>query len=237
MSLSHLRFLLAFVACVAVLAAPSLALGAAQRTFVKSTGVDTLPGPVPNVCSVASPCRTFDAAMLQTLPGGEVIVLDSAGYGAVTISQSVSIIAPPGVYAGITASSGDGVTVNGAGIVVVLQGLTINGLGTGNNGINFIAGDELHVINGSISNFALTGITAGGRLFVSDTIIRGNFHLAWRRIPQYWSACAWRGRRASGHLQRSRPAMACRSTEALSRTTTAMACVVCLAQGTTCESR
>ena len=171
MSTFYLRFPLAFVACVAVLAAPSSALGAAQRTFVKSTGVDN------PACNLVAPCRSFAAAMLQTLPGGEVIVLDSAGYGAVTIAQSVSIIAPPGVYAGITASSGDGVTVNGAGIVVVLQGLTVNGLGTGNIGINFSAGDELHVINSSISNFALYGIRAtspGGRLFVSDTTIRGN---------------------------------------------------------------
>ena len=171
MSPSHLRFVLAFVAGVAVLAAPSSAFGAAQRTFVKSTGVSTFP------CSLTVPCRDFASAITNTLPGGEVIVLDSAGYGPVTITQSVSIIAPPGVYAGITASSGDGVTVNGAGIVVVLQGLTINGLGTGNNGITFSAGDELHVINGSISNFANSGISAGppgGRLFVSDTTIRGN---------------------------------------------------------------
>ncbi len=109
-------------------------------------------------------------------------MLDSAGYGAVTIAQSVSIIAPPGVYAGITASSGDGVTVNGAGIVVVLQGLTINGLGTGSNGINFSAGDELHVINGSISNFASSGIyatvTAGRSLRIRHD---HSWELLWRK--------------------------------------------------------
>jgi len=41
-----------------------------------------------------------------------VIVLDSAGYGVVTITQSVSIIASTEVYAGISVfSSDDGVTV------------------------------------------------------------------------------------------------------------------------------
>jgi len=43
--------------------------------------------------------------MTQVDPGGEVIALDAAGYGAVTITKSVNIIANPGFYAGITASS------------------------------------------------------------------------------------------------------------------------------------
>ncbi|MEO8674060.1 MAG: hypothetical protein ABI569_00675, partial [Casimicrobiaceae bacterium] len=78
--------------------AACLPLGAAataQRTFVASNGVDN------PVCSIASPCRGFAAAVAATSAGGEVIVLDSAGYGTVTISQAVSIIAPAGVYAGV----------------------------------------------------------------------------------------------------------------------------------------
>jgi hypothetical protein len=168
--LKSTRALGAFLLGAMLTASPS-ALGAAQRTFVKSTGVDN------PTCNLAAPCRSFAAAMLQTLSNGEVIVLDSAGYGPVAISQSVSIIAPPGVYAGITVSSGDGVAVAGAGITVVLQGLTINGIGTGNNGISFALGDELHVINCSISDMLGDGIFAtapAGRLFVSDTTLRGN---------------------------------------------------------------
>lgn len=174
MSNFKLRSFLALASCAALVAASPSAQGAAQRTFVKSTGVDTLPGPVPNSCTLASPCRSFAAAMLQTLAGGEVIVLDSAGYGPVTIAQSVSIIAPPGVYAGVTVPSADGVLVAGAGITVVLQGLTINGTG-GSNGINFSQGDELHVINCSISNMSSDGISAtaaGGKLFVAGTTVR-----------------------------------------------------------------
>ena len=48
----------------------------AQRTFVASTGNDA------NPCSIAAPCRGFARAITQTSAGGEVIVLDSAGYGA-----------------------------------------------------------------------------------------------------------------------------------------------------------
>src|SRR4029450_4715446 len=69
---------------------------AIQRTFVRSDGVDTDP------CTLQKPCRGFAAAILLTDPAGEVIVLDSAGYGAVTITKAVSIIAPTGVYAGIS---------------------------------------------------------------------------------------------------------------------------------------
>ena len=79
---------------------------AAQRTFVASTGLDA------NPCSIGAPCRSFGAAISHTDSDGEIIVLDSAGYGPVTIIQSVSIIAPPGVYAGISVFSGDGVTID-----------------------------------------------------------------------------------------------------------------------------
>jgi len=46
----------------------------------------------------------------------------------VTISKSISIIAPPGIYAGISGSTFNGVTINAsAADRVVLRGLTING--------------------------------------------------------------------------------------------------------------
>ena len=72
---------------------------AAQRTFVASTGLDTHP------CSISTPCRSFGTAIAHTDDNGEIIVLDSAGYGTVTIAKSVSIIAPPGIYAGSASST------------------------------------------------------------------------------------------------------------------------------------
>jgi len=170
MHTNALRALLALILSAAVIAAPSPASGASQRTFVKSNGLDA------NACSLAAPCRSFATAIGNTLAGGEVIVLDSAGYGPVTISQSVSIIAPPGVYAGISVSAGAGITVSGAGIVVSLQGLSINGTG-GTNGISFLTGAELHVSNCSIANMSSVGLFAnavGAMLYLSDTAIRGS---------------------------------------------------------------
>jgi hypothetical protein len=143
------------------------AFGAAARTFVASTGSDS------NACSRALPCRTFTQALTQTSPGGEIVVLDSAGYGAVPISQSVSIVAPDGVYAGIQVTSGNGVTVSGPGIQVTLRGLTIKGLG-GFYGVYFQSGASLRVEHCEISNMLHRSINmeASGQLLVTDSIIR-----------------------------------------------------------------
>ena len=61
-----------------------------NRTFVSGNGSDA------NPCSLAAPCRSFAGALAQTSPGGEIAVLDTAGYGAVTIGQAVSIVTKRG---------------------------------------------------------------------------------------------------------------------------------------------
>src|SRR6266550_476417 len=87
------------------LALPCSVQAQLSRSAVSITGVDT------NPCSVALPCRSFTAALAQTSSGGEVIALDSGGYGPFTITSSVSVMGAPGVYAGITALSGNGISV------------------------------------------------------------------------------------------------------------------------------
>ncbi len=144
----------------------------AQRTFVASYG---LTANTAFNCSIVKPCRAFSEAIGVTTPGGEVIVLDSAGYGPVTITQSVSIIAPSGVYAGISVFSGNGITLNTAGIDVVLNGLTINGLG-GANGILMTNGASLRIENCTVAGFASAGtaainISAAAQVFISDTVV------------------------------------------------------------------
>lgn len=155
-------------ACALVLCTSAMA---AQRTFVASSGSDAQP------CSLSAPCRTFAAAISHTDANGEVIVLDSAGYGGVTISQSVSIITPPGIYAGISVFSGnDGVTIAaGTNGNVVLRGLSITGQG-GNRGIVVTSAHQVHVEQCTISNMAGDGIAiaASGSIHVRDSIVRGN---------------------------------------------------------------
>lgn len=156
-------------AAVAALALCSQIGNAAQRTFVSGFGSDA------NACTITAPCRGFATALTHTDPKGEIIVLDSAGYGAVTIDKSVSIVAPAGVYAGISVFSGDGITISGPGINVVLRGLTINGQG-GNRGILYTLGASLRISSCVISNMLGDGVTLtwGGEVRIEDSVVRDN---------------------------------------------------------------
>src|SRR5246500_4647662 len=115
-----------------------LAGAQASRTWVSGVGDDA------NPCSRTAPCKTFAGAISKTATGGEINVLDPGGFGAVTITKSITISSesPEG---GVLVSGTNGIVVSGAGVVVVLRGLDIQGLGTGLIGINFLAGSVLHV--------------------------------------------------------------------------------------------
>jgi hypothetical protein len=137
----------------ALAVASSPALATAARTFVLGTGTDT------GACTLTAPCRTFAYALTQTSSNGEIIVLGSGGYGAVTIDQSVSIINTSN-FAGVTVASGNGITINaGVNDSVVLRGLTVDGGGTGSNGIVFNSGGTLTINQCNLMNFV--GINAG----------------------------------------------------------------------------
>jgi len=156
---------------VAVLAVASIpAFAAVQRTFVASNGNDA------NPCSLTSPCRSFGTAMAQTLAGGEIIVLDSAGYGSVTITQGVSLIAPAGVYAGVTNGAADGIVVSAPAANVVLRGLEINGLGTSpGSGIRNQAAASLVIDRCTVTGFVGSGIAINaGPATVTDTVSKNN---------------------------------------------------------------
>ncbi len=166
--------------CVALLvlgllAAPSVSIAAGgQRTFVASSGNDTN---IASNCSIALPCRSFSAALGVTNAGGEILVRDSAGYGPVSISQSVSIVAPPGVYAGVSVTTGTGVLITGNGLVVALRGLTISGQGGTLGVYSGATNSEVHIEAPVISGMAGTAIQAfgaGNHTYVTDAEIRSN---------------------------------------------------------------
>jgi len=141
---------------------------AAQRTFVSAvSGSDS------NPCSRLSPCRSFSAAIAVTDAGGEVIVLDSGGYGAVTITQSVSLISPLGVYAGISGFTGAAIEVSAPGGSVSLRGLFLNGQG-GTTGITVTDANTTHIENVVVSGFTGNGIevVGGSATFIKDAIVR-----------------------------------------------------------------
>jgi hypothetical protein len=146
---------------------------ALQRTFVASSGSDI------NPCNLPQPCRSFGAAIALTDPSGEVVVLDSAGYGVASVSKSLTIAAPPGIYAGISFFSGhDGIDVAGTALQVTLRGLTINGQG-GNNGVLVVADNsKVAIENCEISNAGASGVEFTGpdtTLSIRNSVLRGNF--------------------------------------------------------------
>ena len=142
-----------------------------QRSFVSSVGDDT------NLCKLDSPCRTLTAAMVVTSPGGEIIVLDSAGYGTTTVTKPITITAPTGVYAGISVFSGTGIVVNPGSGKVTLRGLTLTGLG-GTTGIDFQSGAALYVERTIVTGFTGAGLNAtlpaAGALFIRGSYFREN---------------------------------------------------------------
>jgi Periplasmic copper-binding protein (NosD) len=164
-------------AIAAALLACGLSAAPAQagpnRTWVSGTGTDG------GTCTRAAPCKTFAFALTQTAAGGEIDVLDPAGYGAVTINHAISIINDGVGVAAVGVSSGNAITINaGATDSVHLRGLTLTGLGTGLNGIQFTTGENLAIENCVIRNFANAGLnitpSTSSSFSVSNTISSNN---------------------------------------------------------------
>lgn len=176
---SHLKYLSVGI----TLFAAAAVVQAAPRTFVASTGSDA------NPCSLSAPCRTFQAAVNAVDAGGQVVALDSAGYGTITINKSVQVIVPPGVHGGIASSGAtDGVTINaGASDVITLRGLYISRNDTMNSGIMFLSGASLFVENCVIEKFS-AGIdlqpTNSARVSIKNVIVRNSGFAGIGMFPQ-----------------------------------------------------
>ena len=124
-----------------------------------------------------SPCKTFAGAICKTAAAGEINALDPGGFGAVTITKSITIDATAGL-GGVLAAGSNGVIVNAAATdVVILRNLDLNGAGTGINGVRILQARDVYVENGKIFGFTGRGISderTAGRLFVADTVISNN---------------------------------------------------------------
>jgi hypothetical protein len=155
-----------FAALVGILLYASVGEAQATRTWVSGVGDDA------NPCSRTAPCKTFAGAISKTAASGEISVLDPGGFGAVTITKSITINGE-GTLAGILASLTNGIIVNaGVNDVVIIRNVSINGAGNGINGIRYLAGAQLIVENCWIYGFTNNGIDAtanAGRLAVKDT--------------------------------------------------------------------
>ncbi len=165
------------------LAAPAHAQ--ATRTFVSGVGNDADP------CSRTAPCKTFAGAISKTFINGEIDCLDPGGFGAVTITKSITIDCT-GTLGSILASGTNGIVIsipvgaNDPFRTVRIRGLSINGTGasgtigtrTGLKGISILQAATVTVEDSVISDFTQQGIndtrSTGGKLFVRNSVIRDN---------------------------------------------------------------
>ena len=151
-----------------------VAYGQATRTWVSGVGDDA------NPCSRTAPCKTFAGAISKTAASGEINVLDPGGFGAVTITKSITIDGG-GFIAGVLVSGTNGIVISaGASDAVTLRHLDIDGLTTGLNGIRFIAGGTLHIEDSQIFGFTQNGIdvepnqTGASTVTIKNTTIHEN---------------------------------------------------------------
>jgi hypothetical protein len=82
----HTRSLFAIVGALAAMLYASAGHAQQMRTWVSGTGDDM------NPCSRTAMCKTFAGAISKTAAGGEISVYDPGGYGALTITKSLSIV-------------------------------------------------------------------------------------------------------------------------------------------------
>ncbi|HEX6098903.1 MAG TPA: right-handed parallel beta-helix repeat-containing protein [Thermoanaerobaculia bacterium] len=138
------------------------AFAQATRTWVSGVGDDV------NPCSRTAPCKTFAGAISKTAANGEINVIDPGGFGAVTITKSMTIDGY-GPQSSILASGTSGIIINDSlsgspgTIVVNIRNLSINGASTtAGSGIRIISAKAVNIENVYIGNFTGSGSVGRG---------------------------------------------------------------------------
>lgn len=157
--------------CVILAFVTATAIAQNNRSAVSVNGSDA------NTCTTISPCRSFAAALAVTNAGGQVIAVDSGGYGPFTISKSVSVIGAPGVYAALTAINTVGINVTaGPADNVEIRGINITQPGNGGFGILAMGFGTLTIescsIKGGEDGIVIVG-SATSHATVVDTVVSG----------------------------------------------------------------
>src|SRR5580700_5420612 len=91
----------------------------APRTWGSGVGDDV------NPCSRTAPCKTFAGAISKTLAGGEIDCIDPGGFGALTITKSVTIDCT-GTFGSVLVSGTNGIVISAAASDwVILRGVQL----------------------------------------------------------------------------------------------------------------
>jgi hypothetical protein len=124
------------------------------RTFVSGLGSDSNTAAF---CPRPKPCRTLAAAYTVTENGGEIIALDAADYGPITINGKLSIFGAQDALIAV-ATGTTGVTINAAaGDRVIIRNFIITGAGaTNTKGIQLNSG-QLALLHSTLKQLS-TGL-------------------------------------------------------------------------------
>ncbi len=171
-----INVLTAVTLLAAIVALPANAQ-TAPRAWVSSHGTDAAGCGAPT-----NPCRSLQYVHDNIIAaGGEIDILDPAGYGTITITKALSIvndgIGTAGVQQGT--SGQNAITISaGSNNTVILRGLNINGRGVAFYGVAVNSGASIEIIKCVISGFD-HGVdfepTSGpNKLLVSNTIVSNN---------------------------------------------------------------
>ncbi|HEV7922022.1 MAG TPA: right-handed parallel beta-helix repeat-containing protein [Thermoanaerobaculia bacterium] len=170
-----------FLTVFAIVLLATSASAQATRTWVSGVGADD------NPCSRTAPCKTFAGAISKTAKGGIINTVDPGGFGAVTITKSLTIDGGP-FHAGVLSAATNGITINITDFVadpnatVILRNLDIEGAFTGLRGVRILSAKKVVIENCRIFGFlgspgrgidVLTSV-ANLAITVNNVTINGN---------------------------------------------------------------
>lgn len=121
----------------------------ATRTWVSGVGDDV------NPCSRTAPCKTWAGAISKTAARGVINALDPGGFGAVTITKSITIDGG-GHTASALVAGANGIIVNAAASDdVVLRNIDLVNVGSActSSGVRLLNARSLRMDNVTISGF------------------------------------------------------------------------------------
>jgi hypothetical protein len=155
-----------------VLALVSGAQATTNRTYVSINGNDAN---VASDCKRMTPCRTFAAAFTVTQSSGEIVALDSAGFGPITIDRPVTITGPADLSYISVAANTVGITLSaGATDRIVIRNIHINGDGASNT-IGVLVNSGRLVLQDSVIKELTTGLKVNStKADVTHTDFIGN---------------------------------------------------------------
>jgi hypothetical protein len=147
------------------------------RVWVSGHGVDGSGCGAPT-----APCRSLQYAHDHAVAeGGEIDILDPAGYGAIAITKAISIVNDGVGTAGVQSTNGIAINITAnPGDSIYLRGLNIDGVNfTGLTGVQFNTGASLTMVGCVVRHFKNYGIAlapqdGGARINISDSISSEN---------------------------------------------------------------